>query len=211
VRAEGVLADVERYYTGRLREHGPTPAGVDWNGEASQVLRFRQLLRAIDPIPDSFSLLDYGCGYGALLALLESLGRSPTYYGFDISQEMVEEARRNHPGFGFTTDLATVPQTDYVVASGIFNVRLEASDEAWERHVRETLRVFAGRSSRGWAANFLTVYSDADRMRPYLYYADPGRLMDFVKRDLGASVAIFHDYGLYEFTLSSRKAPWGAT
>ena len=32
-------ADVARYFTGKLRAHGTTPRGVDWNSDAAQVVR----------------------------------------------------------------------------------------------------------------------------------------------------------------------------
>jgi SAM-dependent methyltransferase len=208
---EPILEAVERYYTGRLLQHGPTPAGVDWNGEASQKMRFAQLLRALEPLPGApLSVLDFGCGYGALVPFLESREVAFTYYGFDISPEMIAEARRTWRGRTFSTDLSALPAADVVVASGIFNVRLEAHEDAWKAHVQKTLRLIHERASRAWAANFLTAYSDPEKMRPDLHYADPGLLMDFVKRNLSRHVSVLHDYGLYEFTLSARKEPWGA-
>ena len=56
-----IIADVGEYYTGKLREHGTSPRGVDWNGEQSQRVRFDQLLK-ICPEEGPFSLLDDGGG-----------------------------------------------------------------------------------------------------------------------------------------------------
>ena len=42
---ESVLGTVQRYYSEKLRVHGPTPAGVDWNSTESQQLRFDLLLQ----------------------------------------------------------------------------------------------------------------------------------------------------------------------
>ncbi len=62
------------------------------------------------------------------------------------------------------------------------------------------------RTSRsGFAFNCLTSYSDADKMREYLYYADPCALFDLCKRRYSRNVALLHDYGLYEFTILVRK------
>ncbi|REM56201.1 class I SAM-dependent methyltransferase, partial [Mycobacterium tuberculosis] len=49
-------------------------------------------------------------------------------------------------------------------------------------------------------------YSDASKMRDDLYYADPCALFDLCKRRYSKSVALLHDYGLYEFTILVRKA-----
>ena len=39
-----ILTDINEYYSQKLREHGTTPKGVDWNGIESQELRFKTLL-----------------------------------------------------------------------------------------------------------------------------------------------------------------------
>src|SRR5258707_10030322 len=64
-----LLSNVEQYYTAKLAEHGPRARGVDWSSESSQLLRFEKLLEVCD-LSVPFSLIDYGCGYGALLPFL---------------------------------------------------------------------------------------------------------------------------------------------
>jgi hypothetical protein len=97
-------------------------------------------------------------------------------------------------------------QADYTVASGIFSVRLSASDREWHAHLLNTLDEMDAGSRRGFAFNCLTSYSDAGRMQDYLYYADPRVLFDHCKTRYSKNVALLHDYGLYEFTLLVRKA-----
>ena len=63
-KTTAILTEVADYYSAKLAEHGETPRGVDWNGEESQVLRFAQLAKIIQP-SSTFSLNDVGCGYGA--------------------------------------------------------------------------------------------------------------------------------------------------
>src|SRR5262245_52999027 len=119
-----LLSHVEAYYSGRLREHGASPRGVDWNSEESQQLRFAQLIRLLDA-HDRFSINDFGCGYGALAAYLNGRGFDFTYYGFDVSDAMITAAREHAHGFEncfFTNDLAELPVSNYTVASGLFNV-----------------------------------------------------------------------------------------
>lgn len=192
---------VAGYYAGKLAEHGPTPAGVDWNSAHSQELRFAQLMRIAEG-EKRFSLNDYGCGYGALLDHLDGAGAQVEYSGFDLAPEMVEAARERFAGrqARFTTDAAELQVADYTVASGIFNVRLDVDDETWLGHVLRTLEHLGSLSTRGFAFNVLTSYSDPDRMRPDLFYADPGVILDHCIRRFSRRVAILHDYELYEFT-----------
>jgi SAM-dependent methyltransferase len=101
-----ILGKVAAYYAEKLRTFGPTPRGVDWNGAESQRLRFAQLLR-LAATDHAFSLVDYGCGYGAFLDYLGERGASVTYTGFDVSPEMIRAARALHaasPGITFTTE-----------------------------------------------------------------------------------------------------------
>ncbi|MBI4921075.1 MAG: methyltransferase domain-containing protein [Devosia nanyangense] len=201
------LAPIAAYYAQKLAEHGQAARGVDWNGEESQVLRFEQLARIID-LPPSFSVNDLGCGYGALFDFLAARYEGFSYRGIDVSAEMVAAARGRlgtHRKAAF--ELGEVPSTvaDFGIASGIFNVRLDSPDGDWVQHVETTLEAMDRTSTRGFAFNCLTSYSDADRMRAHLYYCDPLRLFDFCKRRFSRNVALLHDYGLYEFTILVRK------
>ena len=64
--ADALRAEAAAYYERKLLAHGPTARGVDWNSESSQRLRFEQLLRVIAPDAPAGTVIDYGCGYGAL-------------------------------------------------------------------------------------------------------------------------------------------------
>jgi SAM-dependent methyltransferase len=201
---DALLANVDRYYTGKVEEHGPTPRGVDWNGEASQELRFAQLLELCRG-ERVFSLNDYGCGYGALVGYLARVGLEADYRGFDISTAMVDHARAAHPGMRFVTREEDLEPSDFTVASGIFNVKLDTAFEFWTDYVLETIEHLDHLSLRGFAFNVLTSYSDPELMRDDLYYADPAFLFDHCKRRYSRHVALLHDYGLYEFTILVRR------
>jgi SAM-dependent methyltransferase len=200
------LDHVKSYFDKRIREHGASPRGSDWNSETSQNVRFEQLLKVVE-VP-SFSILDYGCGYGALADYLANKNFDADYYGYDILESAIETARQAHrdkPRRTFFTDSSQLPLCDYVVASGIFNFRGEQSFEDWTGYVLGVLNEFNQLSLRGFSSNFLTKYSDADKIRSDLYYADPLFLFDYCKQKFSKNVALLHDYRLYDFTLLIRK------
>ncbi|MFM5394384.1 trans-aconitate 2-methyltransferase [Aeromonas veronii] len=205
-----LLDEVATYYAEKLAEHGDTPRGVDWNGEESQMVRFAQLCKIIDPKTPNFSLNDLGCGYGALLDYLRDKHANCTYLGVDVSQEMIKVAEQRHATAEqarFITAAEPDEVADYGLASGIFNVRLGRSDAEWFDYLQATLDVLDRTSSLGFAFNCLTSYSDEGKKRDYLYYADPCRLFNLCKRRYSRQVALLHDYGLYEFTILVRKMP----
>lgn len=200
------LDHVKSYFDQRIQEHGASPRGSDWNSETSQNIRFDQLLKVVEA--QSFSILDYGCGYGALADYLATKGFDAEYYGYDILESAIETARKTHrgkPHRTFFTDASKLPVCDYTVASGIFNFRGEQSFEDWTEYVLGVLNEFHRLSLHGFSSNFLTKYSDADKMRSDLYYADPLFLFDYCKRNFSRDVALLHDYRLYDFTILVRK------
>jgi SAM-dependent methyltransferase len=206
VAHEQIMTDVAAYYAEKLKAHGASARGVDWSSDASQTLRFEQLLR-VCPAGGSFSVNDYGCGYGALLSHLRAKGLSGVAYtGFDIAEQMIEAAAAAHAAdnASFVSEAAKLAPRDYTLCSGIFNVRLSSDDATWRRYILDTLDTVARLSVRGFAFNMLTSYSDEERMKDYLYYGDPSFFFDHCKRRYAKNVALLHDYGLYEWTLLVR-------
>lgn len=204
-----ILSEVADYYSAKLAEHGETALGVDWNSRESQFLRFEQLAKIIQQ-PRDFSVNDLGCGYGAFLDYLGSRYSEFTYRGCDVSTDMIIAARARYEGTAhanFAVTSEPPEPADYGVASGIFNVRLDRRDVEWREYLEVTLDILDRTSHRGFAFNCLTAYSDPDRIRDYLYYADPCILFDLCKRRYSRHIALLHDYGLYEFTILVRKNP----
>ena len=200
-------SSIRAYFEDRLSTHGTTPRGADWNSPEAQEIRFAQLVK-LCPVGQPFSILDYGSGYGALTAFLVREGYNCEYFGFDLLEAMVAQGREAHagkPNIHFTSDGTNLPEVDFTVASGIFNIRLDATEAAWTAYVLETLQQFDRLSRAGFAFNMLTSYSDPEFKRPDLYYGDPTFYFDYCKKNFARNVALLHDYQLYDFTILVRK------
>src|SRR5205823_12730684 len=106
------------------------------------------------------------------------------YQGYDASEAMIAEARKLHPGeaSAFHGARAGLSPADCTVASGIFNVKLEAPPDEWKDDILRTVHEMASLSTKGFSFNMLTSYSDRDRMRPDLFYGDPSFFFDYCKR-----------------------------
>ena len=204
--ASTILSEVAAYYASKLKAHGSTPQGVDWNGVDSHETRHRQFLRLLDGAADA-SIIDLGCGFGDFLRFLRAEGYRGRFTGYDIAPEMIEKAREL---YGETEDrqwrIGTDPTgaADFAIASGIFNVKGGVHDEAWTRYIRQTIDVLARAGRRGFAFNVLSLSSDPGRRRPNLHYADPAEMLAYCLSRYGRSVALLQDYGLYEFTVVVR-------
>ena len=199
--------EVNKYYTEKVKTYGATPKGVDWNGEESQQLRFKQLLKVVAEEKNPFTLLDYGCGYGSLYRYMKDHFGDFEYTGFDISFEMIDKAKDIYKGdkCKWITEEEKSGKYDYVLASGIFNVRMQTSDSEWKDYIVDTLHKLNDKAIKGFSFNILTSYSDKEYMRDYLYYADPAFFFDYCKGNFSKYVALLHDYPLYEFSILVKK------
>jgi SAM-dependent methyltransferase len=204
-----VCVQVRDYYAAKLASYGATPRGVDWSCTTTQWLRFAQLLR-ICPTNAPFSLIDLGCGYGALATFLvkHRSAASVEYLGIDLSSDMVRRGRRRHADdckVRFVVGRNVLEASDYVVASGIMNVMVGFSPLTWERFVSTILFDMHRMSKAGFAVNFLKKRGQ-QAQRGQLYCTTPGKWARFCEQELGRSIEILDDYGLQEFTLLARAA-----
>jgi len=200
-----VHSKIEAYYTDKIKVHGATPKGVDWNGEESQFMRFKQLSKVITS--NKFTIADIGCGYGKYSEYLANNYDSYYYTGYDLSDEMILNAKKlyKNTNFHHINNLKEIDLVDYCVASGIFSVKMEHSEAKWLSHILTTLEQINQKSKKGFSFNMLTKYSDKEYMRDDLYYADPLFLFDYCKRNFSLNISLNHDYNLYEFTIIVRK------
>jgi SAM-dependent methyltransferase len=205
-----ITKTIDEFYKNELAKHGPSARGVGWKDREAQEIRFQQIIKVI-PSGNSFTINDLGCGVGDLLRMLEiEFPGLYTYRGYDALEEMISLAKKNFPEnnkrqFFVISDYSHMTFADYTLASGIFNVRNAIDDAAWQSYILETLGVMNVHSSKGFAFNALTRYSDTEYMRPELFYSDPLYLFDYCKKHFSKNVALLHDYGIYDFTILVKK------
>ncbi len=111
----------------------------------------------------------------------------------------------HHPQARFTSDRSSLQPADYALASGPFNVKLGTPEADWKSYVHNCLDELNALGRLGFAFNLLTAYSDLDRQRPDLYYADPCEYFQLCKTRYSRNVALLHDYNLHEWTILVRK------
>lgn len=209
-RREAIGVFVSNYFTNTLNLYGMTARGADWRDDDAQTLRFEQLLKIL---PDSnsndpFSLVDYGCGYGAFLEYLDKHQLRVRYLGIDCTQAMVQTSSdffKDRDNCRFICSDSLTENTDFTVVSGTFNYKDKFDQRLWQDHVLACLDNINEYTTKGFAFNLLTSYSDADKMKDHLFYANPGFFFDYCEQNYAKNVALLHDYGAYEFTILVRK------
>lgn len=202
-----IIERLKNHFDERVVKYGAGLQSVDWKSRAAQYNRFRELLKLVD-VSKPFSILDYGCGSGELARFLNAAGADFQYFGFDVAPQMIEAARKEYAASKnclFSTRLEDLPKADYTAASGVFSMRFARSDEEWREYMKAKIFEFDALSYKGFAFNALTSYSDVERRREDLFYADPLYWFDFCKRNVSRFVSLLHDYPEYDFTIIVRK------
>ena len=140
---------------------------------------------------------------------LGARGTRVDYSGSDASGRMVDAARERHPNLRFERGELPVPgpgtpRYDVLLCSGLFHVKLRSPDDEWWTHVCETLRRMFDSCRIGIAFNLMS--DQVDFRSPDLFYAEPGRTLDFCRHELSRRVVLRHEYPLYEYTVYVYRA-----
>lgn len=199
----GLESASRSYYETALKQFGDSPKGVNWSSTESQEMRF-DILCDVGNLSGQ-RLHDVGCGLAHMRDYLKTNGVACDYVGSDISEDMIAAAKTR---LGETADLHVANIRahqqdwmigDYVINSGLFTVKGNATDEEWWSYVQTMIERMFQLCRRGIAFNLMTSY--VDYRDDHLFYADPASVFSFCVKNLSRHVVIRHDYPLWEFTV----------
>ena len=96
---DSISQNLKDHYRKTFLKHGASSEGVDWGPDPSKALiRNSKMLEVLRPVGQKEkrpSLLDVGCGYGALAELIKLRKANVDYYGIELVPEMVNFATTN--------------------------------------------------------------------------------------------------------------------
>ena len=95
--------------------------------------------------------------------------------------ESAQELHANNERASFTAQSAALRAADFVVASGIFSVKMDVATQEWQNYVRATIERLHALSRKGFAFNLLTSYSDPERIAPISITRSPPTISIYAK------------------------------
>ena len=208
---DGSYHAIIAHYEDCLREHGDGPRAVDWKSARDAAVRYDVMLGMVRDRAAPATLLDFGCGLGALRGHMAGSGLSGiNYTGLDASAAFAAAARERNPGveilcLDVLSDGAALSSYDYIVMNGIFTRRHDLPVEAMDAYLRRLLPVVFRSCRVGLAFNVMSKAVDWEG--DALFHPDPGALLDFISRALTRHFVVRNDYGLHETTCYLFRAP----
>lgn len=189
---EKEIESLRTHYREAVLRYGDAPESAQWSSRDSQNKRF-EILLDIAEIKGA-SVLDFGCGTGAMLEYMNEhgIGADIRYTGCDILQEALDIAQKKYINqanarFGFFDDFMT-ESFDYIFISGVFNNKMQNN----EGYYQDYLRILWERTTKGLAFNMMSAY--VDYYDDGLFYEKPEKAFSFVKQNLSPYVVLRNDY-----------------
>lgn len=202
------------HYDRCLAKHGASPSGVDWPNAADLEKRFNVMLDLcrLEKSTEKISLLDLGCGFGALVDYIykNGLDNKLSYSGIDLSANMIHQAKLLHSHIDFEVrdiliDGLSANLHDYIIMNGLMTEKGNITQEKMETFMADILRVTFAACNKGIAFNVMNFH--VDWFRDDLFHLPFDRLVAIVLKNCSRDFVIRSDYGLYEYTVYVYKNP----
>ena len=115
-----------------------------------------------------------------------------------------DRARYPDASFALVDDAQDIAEDyDYIVMSGVFNLRYECSLDQHKKIVQASLRHLFAHARRALAVDFMT--DDVDYQAANSYHQNVGEIYQFARHELNRRVVIDHSYLPYEYSLTVFK------
>jgi len=206
-----IQSSIRSYFSESFGKYGAVPLGVGWAGEYTQTLRFAKLAGILRD-KGRFTINEIGCGYGRFYRWLKENGYENFHYtGCDLVPEMIDFCRQTYiheseAQFFTLENDEPLKAADYIVASGVFNIRLQYSRQEWTEFIQYMLKKMFAAAGTGIAFNLLTAHAINTPDAETIYYADPAQIFDFCARNLSTKLTLLHNYVLSDFTVFAWKS-----
>ena len=185
---------INQAYRTRLKQRGNNAEGVFWRNQSTQIARFAALLEITRKASPNLhtTIVDIGCGYGAMLNFIEQSAYSQNilYSGIDINRSMIKACWQKFPKKKHLFKLGRKPfqEVDFSVFSGTFNLCLSNKLETWEKYIFDNLEQSWKKSRFGLVLNLLC--KNQPSIRNQIYYANRKQFITRARERFGPTHAI---------------------
>ena len=184
---------LNRAYKNRLTAFGPSPKGVFWRNESTQISRFDTLLNLVataTPVANPM-LGDIGCGYGAMFEFIQKTPRYQNFHynGIDINPVMIENCKQKFSDQKhlFFVGKHPISPVDFCLFSGTFNLCHATDTSLWYEYLFANLQQCWQRSRYGLLLNLLC--GPKTEIKNQIFYAERQAFITSASRIFGPTHA----------------------
>jgi len=198
---------LKRHYSQKYLKYGNCSKGVDWGENVeNSISRHYAMLDVITDSRNGCSLLDVGCGYGALLETInhDKKFSKVKYAGIDIVSEMIDSAKSKYKNAKWThadyINTSTTTRFDYIVSNGILTQKASASNLEMNQYAQLLITKMFMQCKIGIAFNIMSTF--VNFQKDNLYYRNPSELIAWCMSTLTPHLKVNAHYDpWYEYTL----------
>ena len=188
---------IKKFYHNLIEKYGDSPRSLDHRSKDGQKIRF-DIITQIG-IKNNCSILDVGCGFGDYFNYLKNRGINVEYCGIDLTDKIVETARRKNPDACIIHDnilnMSEDKKFDYVVSLGFNGVK---TGNNWETLIKVLDKMW-NLSKKGIVYNAVSTF--ATIQDELIYFVPPAKVIDYIMNNLTYKIVFRHDYMPHDFTI----------
>jgi len=146
--------------------------------------------------------LDYGCGFGDLYGYLLSENLSLTYYGIDVIDEFITEARMKYPNgnFKLVKPLENLDiKVDSICSLGTFNYLYSENEKKHFLLIKKIINQLWSNIKVNLILDFQSEF--VDFKQPNAYHQRLETLLDFITKEISRRYIVDYSYMPYEFSI----------
>ena len=192
---------IKKFYHNLIEKYGDSPRSLDYRSKDGQKIRF-DIITQIG-IKNNCSILDVGCGFGDYFNYLKNRGINVEYCGIDLTDKIVETARRKNPDACIIHDnilnMSEDKKFDYVVSLGFNGVKTENNWKTLTKGLDKMWKLCNIGIAFNAVSTFATVQDNL------IYFTSPTKVIDYIMNNLTSKIIFRHDYMPHDFTLYAYK------
>ena len=162
-------------------------------------LRYKSVSRYLN---NSKTLLDYGCGFGDLYGYLLSENLSLSYYGIDVIDEFIAQARIKYPNgnFKLVKPLENLDiKVDSICSLGTFNYLYSENEKQHFLLIKKIIKQLWSNINVNLILDFQSEF--VDFKQPKAYHQKLDILLNFVNKEISRRYVVDYSYMPYEFNI----------
>lgn len=186
-------------YGGNFKINGFSPEAVFWTKE-KQEIRFQSLISKFNL--ENKSILEFGCGFGDINKILKNTYKSYEYLGVDLVEDFIKTGEKVYGNSNVRFQCGDFlskdfdGKFDYVIESGIFNMKLKDMDnyDFIEASIKKAFEI----CNEAIAFNFLT--ERVNFKSDGFYYINPEKVLQIAYK-YSKRVILKNDYMPFDYTI----------